>query len=152
MSNQLAKNAHNRVIARVAERTGLTIPECNFMINAMCKAVKYYLNRPWLIPGDNVSFAKVFRFSLNLDLIVRHAYWEQKDDAGNSTIFNLIDRVLLMTPTARYVRLRTARFLYYQQQVGQSQPKVRKALFAYLFITKEHAATIARELASKPIR
>lgn len=156
MSIPLGRNAHDRILARVAERTGLPESECRFMVSAMWKAMRYYLYRPWLIPPGIAFFVGTkLRFVLNVNLMLRHAFWNPLDAYGNETIFTVLDRLLLKSPPRSYIRKRNSRFAYYEQKLKDGYvngpPKPKKELLAYMFITKEVARQIAREVASKKL-
>lgn len=156
MSLPLGRNAHNRVLKRVSERTGVPEEEVRFLVSCVWKWVKYYLHRPWLVPpGYSIAVGGILRFMINTNLILRHAFWGEKGEPGTENIFTLMDRLLLRIPTRSYLRLRNGRFLYYHQKLEEGYvngpPKVKKDILAYMFITREQAERIARQIASQTL-
>ena len=156
MSLPLGRNAHNRVLKRVAEKTGVSEEEVRFLSSCSWKWVRYYLHRPWLVPpGRSVKVGNIIDFALNTNLILRHAFWGEKGEPGSENIFSLMDRLLLRIPSRSYLRLRNGRFLYYHQKLAEGYvngpPKIKKDILAYMFITREQAAKIARQIASQSL-
>lgn len=156
----MAKNAHERIIAKVAKEVGLPERECNFIVYCFYRAVRYIVQRPWIIPGDTVLIFDAFRFQLNPDLLIRHGFWDFPDTDTKKSMCRLLDQIQSEKNVKKYNRLRHFRVEYYKKQKEEveaqgkevTRPKPRdKTFLKWQFITKQQARKIAREVASRSL-
>lgn len=156
----MAKNAHERIISRVAKEVGLPENECNFIVYCFYRAVRYLVQRPWIIPGDTVLIFDAFRFTLNADLLIRHGFWDFPDTDRMKSMCRMMDDLQQQKNVRKYNRLRGFRVAYYEKQKQEiesrgeeiKRPKSRdKTFLKWQFITNQQARKIAREIASKSL-